>query len=238
MHNRPHIRTQPCAVCRMYLKRMARLRAYREWAGEWEAERILRDHNRKPDHFAYGWSILKPPDRGNNPVWRRCSHPACQIKGKIPRPSRHTTSTLMRFAVGHGFFADYSSRFRKDLPPESHYCPCGNGPRDMLHLMYYCPRHDHIRAKREFAQMSHHTPPDHFFTEPEYALTFAQFLSEGRVGFKPEEGPIIEYRDGLPLLTSAPRPSGSSLPGTARGLPAIPRRGLRRYAPPSAFDPG
>jgi hypothetical protein len=221
-----------------YLKRMARLRAYREWAGEWEAERILRDRNCKPDHFAYGWSILKPPDRGNNPVWRGIVTLPAKSKGKIPRPTCHTTSTLMRFAVGHGFFADYSSRFQKDLPPESHYCPCGNGPRDMLHLMYYCPRHDHIHTKREFAQMSHHTPPDHFFTEPEYTLTFAQFLSEGRVGFKPEEGPIIEYRDGLPLLTSAPRPLGSSLPGSVHGLPAIPRRGLHRYAPLSAFDPG
>jgi hypothetical protein len=221
-----------------YLKQMARLRAYREWAGEWEVEHILRDHNHKPDHFVYGWSILKPPDGGNNPVWRGIVTLPAKSKGKIPHPSRHTTSTLLHFAVGHGFFTDYSSRFRKDLPPESHYCPYGNGPRNMLHLMYYCPRHDHIRAKREFAQMMHHTSPDQFFTEPEYALTFAQFLSEGRVSFKPEEGPIVEYCDGLPLLTSAPRPSGSSLLGTARGLPAIPRSGLRQYAPPSPFDPG
>jgi hypothetical protein len=171
---------------------MARLKAFREWAGEWEAERILRDRNRKPDHFAYGWSILKPPDGGNNPVWRGLVTLPAKSKGKIPRPSRHTTSTLLRFAVGHGFFSNYSSRFRKDLPPEAHYCPCGNGPRDMMHLMYYCPRYDYIRSKREFAQtMNHHTPPDQFFTEPDSALLFAQFLSEGRVAFKPEEGPSL-----------------------------------------------
>jgi hypothetical protein len=215
-----------------YLKRMARLKAFREWAGEWEAECILRDCNRKPDHFAYGWSILKPPDGGNNPVWRSLVTLPAKSKGKIPRPSRHTTSTLLRFAVGHGFFSNYSSRFRKDLPPEAHYCPCGNGPRDMMHLMYYCPRYDHIRSSRDFAQiMNHHTPPDQFFTDPDCALLFAQFLAEGRVAFKPEEGPIVEYRDGRPLTTSAPRPSGSSLPGTVRGLPAIPRSGLHRDAP-------
>jgi hypothetical protein len=228
-----------CVQSATYLKRMAHLKAFREWAGEWEAEHILRDRNHKPDHFTYGWSILKPPDGGNNPVWRGLVTLPAKSKGKIPRPSRHTTSTLLRFAVGHGFFSNYSSRFRKDLPPEAHYCPCGNGPRDMMHLMYYCPRYDYIRSKHEFAQtMNHHTPPDQFFTDPDSALLFAQFLEEGQVAFKPEEGPIVKYHDGLPLLTSAPRPSGSSLPGTVHGLPAIPRNGLCRDALNTAFDPG
>jgi hypothetical protein len=204
-----------CVQSAAYLKRMACLEAFRDWAGKWEVECILRDCNCKPDHFAYGWSILKPPDGGNNPVWRGLITLPAKSKGKIPCPSRHTTSTLLCFAVRHGFFSNYSSHFRKDLPPEAHYCPCGNGPRDMMHLMYYCPRYDYIRSKCEFAQiMNHHTPPDQFFSEPEYALLFAQFLSEGRVAFKPEEGPIVEYCDGLPLITSAPRPSGSSLSGT------------------------
>jgi hypothetical protein len=43
-----------CVQLAAYLKRMARLKAFREWAGEWEVERILRDHNRKLDHFTYG----------------------------------------------------------------------------------------------------------------------------------------------------------------------------------------
>jgi hypothetical protein len=86
--------------------------------------------------------------------------------------------------------------------------------------------------------MNQHTPPDQFFSDPESALLFAQFLSEGRVAFKPEEGPIVEYCDGLPLITSGPRPSGSSLPGTVRGLPTIPRNGLCRDALNTTFDPG
>jgi hypothetical protein len=86
--------------------------------------------------------------------------------------------------------------------------------------------------------MNHHTPPDQFFTDPDCALLFAQFLSEGRVAFKPEEGPIVEYRNGSSLITSTPRPSGSSLSGTVRGLPAIPRSGLCRDAPNTVFDPG
>jgi hypothetical protein len=68
----------------MYLKRMARLKAFREWAGEWEAEHILSDRNRKLDHFAYGWSILKPPDGSNNPVWRGLVTIPAKSKGKIP----------------------------------------------------------------------------------------------------------------------------------------------------------
>jgi hypothetical protein len=96
-----------------------------------------------------------------------------------------------------------------------------------MHLMYYCPRYDYTRSKHKFAdRLSHHTPPDHFFTELELVLLFAQFLSEGQVAFKPEEGPVVEYRDGLPLITSAPIPSGSSLLGTVYGLPTIPRNGL------------
>jgi hypothetical protein len=96
-----------------------------------------------------------------------------------------------------------------------------------MHLMYYCPRYNYIRSKHEFVDvMNHHTPPDSFFTELDHVLLFAQFLSEGQVAFKPEEGPVVEYRDGPHLITSAPRPSGSSLPGTVRGLPAIPRSGL------------
>jgi hypothetical protein len=70
-----------------YLKRMACLRAFCKWAGEWEVECILRDCNRKPDHFAYGWSILKPPDGSNNPVWRGLVTLPTKSKGKIPRPS-------------------------------------------------------------------------------------------------------------------------------------------------------
>jgi hypothetical protein len=40
-----------CVQSAAYLKRMACLKAFREWAGEWEAERILHDRNCKPSRF-------------------------------------------------------------------------------------------------------------------------------------------------------------------------------------------
>jgi hypothetical protein len=222
-----------------FLKRVTRQRAYNNWLSEWNVERESRRRTNKPDHFAYSWSIITPPDGKNNPIWCGVITMLAKSKGKIPAPSRHTTSTLLHFAVGHGFFSDYSTRFRKDLPDESHFCPCGTAPRDLMHLIYNCPRFQHIRNQCDFGEINHHTPPDTFFTDPYSALTFANFLSEGRVGFKPEEGPIIEYRDGRPSASST-RPRGP-VPGwthasAARPEVMVPPPALDSSAPP--FDPG
>jgi hypothetical protein len=156
-------------------------------------------------------------DGKNNPIWCRVVTIPAKSKGKIPAPSQHTTSTLLRFVVGHGFFSDYSTRFRKDLPDKSHFCPCGTAPRDMMHLIYDCPRFQHIRNQRNFREINHHTPPDTFFTDPDAALIFAKFLLEGCVGFKPEEGPIVEYRDSRPSASSSRprRPVPDQTAGTA-----------------------
>jgi hypothetical protein len=168
-----------------FLKRVARQRAYNNWLSEWNIKREKHQLTNKPDHFAYGWSILSPLDRKNNPIWCRVVTIPTKSKGKIPAPSQHTTSTLLRFPVGHGFFSDYSTRFRKDLPDESHFFPCGTAPRNMMHLIYDCPRFQHIRNQRNYCKINPYTPPDTFFRDPDAALTFANFLSEGCIGFKP-----------------------------------------------------
>jgi hypothetical protein len=221
-----------------FLKRVARQRAYNNWLSEWNVERETRRRTNKPDHFAYGWSIITPPDRKNNPIWRGVVTIPAKSKGKIPAPSQHTTSTLLRFAVGHGFFSDYSTCFRKDLPDESHFCPCGTAPRTMMHLMYDCPRFQHIRNQRDFQEINHYTSPDTFFTDPDAALTFAKFLSEGRVAFKPEEGPIVEYRDGRPSASSSrpwgPVPDRTAIPAVLSEV-MVPHLSLDSSAP---FDPG
>jgi hypothetical protein len=221
-----------------FLKRVARQRAYNNWLSEWNVEREKHRLTNKPDHFAYSWSILSPPDGKNNPIWRGVVTIPAKSKGKIPAPSQHTTSTLLRFAVGHGFFSDYSTRFRKDLPDESHFCPCGTAPRDMMHLIYDCPRFQHIRNQHDYHEINPHTPPDTFFTDPDAALTFANFLSEGCIGFKPEEGPIVEYRDIHPSASTT-RPQGP-VPGRTAGTAVrpevmVPHHTLDSSAP---FDPG
>jgi hypothetical protein len=221
-----------------FLKQVARQRAFYNWSTEWNAERESRCTTNKPDHFAYGWSILTPPDGKNNPIWNSVVTTPAKSKGKIPAPLRHTTSTLLCFAVGHGFFSDYSTCFRKDLPNEAHFCPCGTAPWDMLHLIYDCPRFQHIRNQCDYAKIHHSTPPDTFFADSASALTFANFLSEGRVGFKPEEGPIVEYRDGRPSASST-RPRGP-VPARTRALAVcsevmVPPPALDSSAP---FDPG
>jgi hypothetical protein len=221
-----------------FLKRVARQRAYNNWLSEWNIERESCRRTNKPDHFAYGWSILTPPDGKNNPIWRGVVTIPAKSKGKIPAPSQHTTSTLLRFAVGHGFFSDYSTRFRKDLPDESHFCPCGTAPRTMMHLIYDCPRFQHIRNQRDYQEINQYTSPDTFFTDPDSALTFANFLLEGCVGFKPEEGPIVEYRDGRPSAPTT-RPRGP-VPGWT-AIPAVcPEVMVPHLNPDSSapFDPG
>jgi hypothetical protein len=221
-----------------FLKQVARQQAYNNWLSEWNIERESCRRTNKPDHFAYGWSILTPPDGKNNPIWRGVVTIPAKSKGKIPAPSRHTTSTLLHFAVGHGFFSDYSTRFRKDLPDESHFCPCSTAPHNMMHLIYDCPRFQHIRNQRDFGEINQHTSPDTFFTDPDSALTFAKFLSEGCIGFKPEEGPIVEYRDSRPSASSSrprgPVPDRTAVPAI-RSEVMVPHLNLNSSAP---FDPG
>jgi hypothetical protein len=107
-----------------------------------------------------------------------------------------------------------------------------------MHLIYDCPRFQHIRNQCDFREINPHTPPDTFFTDPDSALTFTNFLSEGRVGFKPEEGLIVEYIDGRPSASST-RPQGP-VPGRTRATAVqpevmVPPPALESSAP---FDPG
>jgi hypothetical protein len=108
----------------------------------------------------------------------------------------------------------------------------------MMHLIYDCPRFQHIRNQRDFQVIDKYTPPDLFFTDPDVALIFAKFLQEGRVGFKPEEGPIVEFRDGRPSASSSrprrPVPGGSAV---TADLPEVmvSASDLESSAP---FDPG
>jgi hypothetical protein len=108
----------------------------------------------------------------------------------------------------------------------------------MMHLIYDCPRFQHIRNQRDYHEINHYTSPDTFFTDPDAALIFAKFLSEGHVGFKPEEGPIVEYRDGRPSASST-RPRGPVPDWTdvlsVRSEVMVPHLNLDSSAP---FDPG
>jgi hypothetical protein len=72
-----------------FLKRVARQQAYNNWLSEWNIKHESHCRTNKLDHFAYGWSILTPPDGKNNPIWRRVVTIPAKSKGKIPTPSRH-----------------------------------------------------------------------------------------------------------------------------------------------------
>jgi hypothetical protein len=108
----------------------------------------------------------------------------------------------------------------------------------MMHLIYDCPRFQHIRNQHDYREINNYTSPDTFFTDPDSALIFANFLSEGRVSFKPEEGPIIEYRDGRPTASSSrpwgPVPDRSAVPADPSEV-MVPHHSLGSSAP---FDPG
>jgi hypothetical protein len=108
----------------------------------------------------------------------------------------------------------------------------------MMHLIYDCPRFQHIRNQRDYQEINNYTSLDTFFMDPDTALIFAKFLSEGRVGFKPEEGPIVEYRDGRPSASSS-RPRGPVPDRTA--IPAVLSEVMVPIPNPHSsapFDPG
>ena len=161
-----------------YQKSVARRQAFGQWAKEWEEERRRRFAN---DSFAYEYAITRPPDGNNHPLWTAAVKPN---KGD-PTPSRHTTSTALRLAVGHAFISDYTRRFRPDIPADERYCACGYEDHSFIHILYECPRYQNTRwLASEELDWTHH-PPDFFFSETENARIFLKFLHHSRAAFKP-----------------------------------------------------
>ena len=101
-------------------KRLAWKRAFARWAKEWEDKRQKHCTGTWQESFVYEHALPFPPDGNNYPLWtasQKPTYPEC-----LHPPSRHTTSTAIRLAVGHVFTSDYSRRFRPDIPETDMGC--------------------------------------------------------------------------------------------------------------------
>lgn len=129
--------------------------------------------------FAYEYALTRPPDGRNHPLWKAC------LENK-PTPSRHTTSTAFRLAVGHAFISDYTRRFRPDIPPDEYFRECGYADRSFYHLVYECPRFAHARAQRAPHEHWQDLDPHNLMGENSHQCQkFITYLIQSRAAHKP-----------------------------------------------------
>ena len=210
----------PVAACRLtpraslnrvqsaaHSKAVARERAFTLWARDWEAKRRATPG---PPSWAYENALLHPPDGSNHPLWTAAvaTNKDPDTGRRVPRFPRHTTSTALRFAVGHAFTSDYTARFRPDIPLDQLACSCGWPTHSFDHLILHCPRGRAARSTVSRASSYrdasvrrvpwHLTSPHEFFTRR--AEDFVSFIHLSRVGFKPPTDLNAPFDPGgLPL---------------------------------------
>lgn len=165
----------------------ARKKAFATWAKEWKENR-QKEHGTTP--FAYQYALTRPPDGRNHPLWTAC------MENK-PTPSRHTTSTALRLAVGHAFTSDYTRRFRPDIPLDEHHCECGYADRSFYHLLYECPRFTHARIESAPFEQWHDLDPHNLMGEDSHQCQkFITFLIQSRAAHKPFSPPEVPFDPG------------------------------------------
>ena len=175
-------------------KRLMRKRAYAKWAAEWLENQRTGKHTHS---HSYQFALPFPPDGKNHPLWLAAGKKPWP-DGDFP-PTRHTTTTALRFATGHAFTSDYACRFRKDLPEEANACKCGHPNRTWDHLLYGCPCFEMARlAVQDFnyPMEDRMIRPEEFFADPRCTELLLAFLQLSRAGFKPYEPPAVPVHPG------------------------------------------
>ena len=114
-----------------------------------------------------------------------------------PTPSRHTTSTAFRLAVGHAFTTDYTRRFRPDIPLDQYTCECGYPDRSFYHLVYECPRFTRARSQSAPFERWEDLDPHHLMGEDSHQCQkFVNFLIQSRAAHKPSSPPEVPFDPG------------------------------------------
>ena len=178
-----------------HLNAVARERAFRKWAQEWQATRHKRVGR---DSFAYEYAVLNPPDGKNHPLWIAATSTTTDpLTGRrLPLFSRHTTSTALRLAVGHAFTSEYTRRFRPDLAGTDMACPCGWPDHSFYHLLYECHLHRTARHNANPALRWASEPPDFFLSTMPWGFIFCDFLQHSRAAFKPPNETAVRWDPG------------------------------------------
>ena len=178
-----------------HLKAIARERAFRKWAQEWQAtcrKRVGRDS------FAYEYAVLRPPDGKNHPLWIAATSTTTDpVTGRrLPIFSRHTTSTALCLAVGHAFTSEYTCQFRPDLDDAGLACPCGWPDHSFYHLLYECRLHRTARLNANPALRWVSESPDFFLSTMPGGFVFCDFLQCSRAAFKPSNEMAVQWDPG------------------------------------------
>ena len=84
-------------------KRLMRKCAYAKWAAEWLEDQRSGKHTHS---HSYQFALPFPPDRKSHPLWL-AARKTLWPDGDFP-PTRHTTTTALRFATGHAFTSYYA----------------------------------------------------------------------------------------------------------------------------------
>ena len=173
-------------------KAVAHERAFSLWAREWEAKRRSTPG---PPSWAYENALLHPPDGSNHPLWIAAvaTDKDPDTGRRVPRYTRHTTSTALRFAVSHVFTSDYTARFRPNIPLDQLACSCGWPTHSFDHLVLHCPLRRAARSAISRASTYRDanicrvpwrfTSPHEFFTRQ--AEDFVAYIHLSHAGFKP-----------------------------------------------------
>ena len=99
---------------------------------------------KKANAFAYEHALVHPPDGKRHPLWIVAKEEF--FPNSTRPPSRHATTTALRLAVSHAFTADYSQRFRPDIPETENRCKCNFDNWSWTCLLYACPRFTQVRV--------------------------------------------------------------------------------------------
>jgi hypothetical protein len=132
-----------------FQKDRARIRAFEEWARDWQRDHAERETGSKPRSFAYSHTLTHPPDGNNHPLWQAALDRKKDDSGRKVKKytySRRTTSTALQVAVDHAFTGTYVTRFRPGDPPRAQTCPCGAPLRSPQHITHTCYRYTWERA--------------------------------------------------------------------------------------------
>ena len=176
-----------------FQKDRARIRAFEEWARDWQKAFMERESGMKPRSFAYTHTLTHPPDGNNHPLWQAGLDRKTDNSGRRVKWftfSRRTMSTALQVAVDHAFTGTYVSRFRPRDPPRAQTCPCGAPLRSPQHITHACYRYTWERAAAGINLYGRLVPFRRILgPNKKNAMRLLTFIQESRAFTRPEPDP-------------------------------------------------
>jgi hypothetical protein len=190
-HNPPEGLHQVQSVA--FQKDGARIRAFEEWARDWQRDHTEQETGSKPRSFAYSHTLTHPPDGNNHPLWQAALDQKKDDGGRKVKKytySCRTTSTALQVAVDHAFTGTYVTRFRPSDPPEAQKCPCGAPLCSPQHITHACYHYTWERVAVGINYYSRLVPFRKILgPNKKNAMHLLTFIQESRAFTRPEPDP-------------------------------------------------